>query len=76
MAKTAWKCATPECRNTKQFGYLCASCTTKQRHQRATKEIRPAVHPTGETRRVDGQPQSEMTDGRQRWWAVAQEVAA
>lgn len=50
-----FECATPGCRNTQRFGDLCASCTTKQRHQQTPKAIRStAIYPTGETRRSDG----------------------
>lgn len=74
--KTVWQCATPGCRNTQRFADLCASCTTKQRHQRTPKEIRSAIHLTGETRWAEGQDQAEYTDGRQRWWANVQGEAA
>lgn len=72
-----FECATPGCRNTQRFGDLCASCTTKQRHQQTPKAIRStAIYPTGETRRSDGQDQAEYTDGRQTWWANTQGAAA
>lgn len=74
--KPSWQCATPGCRNTHRFGDLCASCTTNQRHQRTPKEIRGTIHPTGETRTIEGQHQTQMTDGRQTWWAVREEWAA
>lgn len=71
-----FECMTPGCHNVQRFGEFCASCTTKQRHQQTPKEVRAGIHPTGETRYSEGQHQTQMTDGRQTWWAVREEWAA
>lgn len=76
MNKPSWQCVVPGCRNTQRFGDFCGGHAKAERLKRTPKEIRATVYPTGDTRTVEGLQQTEMTDGRQRWWACAREEAA
>ena len=78
--KQDWQCVTPGCGRAKYQGDWCPGCARKNTPRplvvRTRKIEPPRTWPTGETRRAEGQSQAEMTDGRQRWWVSAMEVAA
>lgn len=40
------------------------------------REVRAVVYPTGAMRWGEAQREQEMTDGKQRWWVIAQERIA
>lgn len=82
QGKAGWQCSVLHCTRAVYQEEVCVGCWRKRRNvtaglvQRDSTGVIKGIRPTGETRTSDGQRQAEMTDGRQRWWVGAMEVAA